>query len=266
MPILAGGGGRVKRKTREGQRKFRNFSLRKDLTRGRKVGRIVHVGEIGGVPVLDAGLPLSFFRANNGRQTERRRMKTAHGRTGVTMNLTPDAKHGVVTQDPVSTLATMNGMADVLADMEIGVPYVIRVRIGSGSFVAAATDYVVDVFAKDCPHKLRILEASFVMQAITTTDWDNSDGGVLDLQIEHGDGAASESLNDILAVQLLDENYAVDDGTYYPNGTINLDQTYCVIGVDESLKVTLGCDPDATITTGASACWVDVIFTVMRVN
>ena len=93
--------------------------------------------------------------------------KFGHGRTGVTMNLTPDAKHGLVSQDPESSLATMGGMGNVLADMEVGIPYVIRARVGAATHPAAATNRVVNVFAKDCPHKLRLLDARFVMQAIT---------------------------------------------------------------------------------------------------
>jgi len=192
--------------------------------------------------------------------------KYAHGRTGVTMNLTPDAKHGVVTQDPESTLATMGGMGNVLADMEIGVPYVIRARVGSTTHPAAATDRVVNVFAKDCPHKLRLLDVRFIVQTITVAHFTDGDAGNLDLKVEHGDGAASESFNDILAVQALDDDYGVDDMDWYPNGTVNLDQTYCLIDEGESLRATLSIDPDGTIGADATAVWIDLIFTVMRVN
>jgi hypothetical protein len=159
----------------------------------------------------------------------------------------------------------MGGMGNVLADMEVGVPYVIRARVGSASYLAGSTAVVVSIFNKDCPHKLRILKAGFVVQTMTLTDWTDGDGGNLDFKIEHGDGAGSESFNDILASQTLDDDYDVDDADWFPNGTVNLDQTYCVIGVGESLKATLTGDPDDT-TTDSAATWIDVWFKVMRIN
>lgn len=194
-------------------------------------------------------------------------MKTAHGRTGVTMNLTPDAKHGVATQDPESTLATMGGIGDVLGDFAVGVPTKVVVRMGSASFVAAATDYTADVFAKDCPHKMRLLDVSFQVQALTLTDWTDADNGNLDLKVEHGDGAASESFNEVMADFAIDDDYAAGEGARVaPLVSAPLVIAYQIIDEGESLRVVLTADPDDTITTGAAATWIDVILTLVRVN
>lgn len=190
--------------------------------------------------------------------------KFEHGRTGVTMNLTPDSKHGVVSQDPQSTLATAGGISDVSGKIEVGVPYTIRGRIGSDSYLAGSTATTLSVFNKDCPHKLRIMRMGFVTQTMTLTDWGDADGGNLDLKVEHGDGAASESFNDILASQTLDDDFDVDDGNWFPNGTVNLDQTYCVVDEGESIKITLTADPDDT-TVDSAATYLDMWFEVVRI-
>lgn len=193
--------------------------------------------------------------------------KFAHGRTGVTMNLTPDAKHGVVSQDPVSTLATMNGIGNVLGDFAVGVPVVIIARVGAASHPAAATDRTANVFAKDCPHKLRLLDVSFQMDTIDVLEFDDGDGGALDLKVEHGDGAASESFNEVMADFAIEDDYVNGEGALVaPTVSAPLVVAYQVVDVGESLRVTLTIDPDATIAAGAAAVWVDVMLTVVRIN
>jgi hypothetical protein len=182
--------------------------------------------------------------------------------------MVPDSKHGVATQDPESTLATINGIANVLGDVAVGVPYRIITRVGAASFAAASTEYVANVFSKDCPHKLRLLEVAFQVQEITVTDWTTGPaGGKMNLKVEHGDGAEAEDFQEIMADFEVGYGYGDGEGDYCaPADGRPLVPAYQVIDMNKSLRVTMTADPDNAIGDGASACWIDVILTVMRVN
>ncbi|GAG79306.1 unnamed protein product, partial [marine sediment metagenome] len=222
-----------------------------------------------------------FLGEQRAADGETKMAKYGHGRTGVTMNLVPDSKHGVVSQDPESTLATMGGIANVLGDIAVGVPTKIVVRVGADAFTYPEEPYQTDdpptgkpheanVFTKDCPHKLRLLQVAVQSQACMPAYWMGS--AVLDLKVQHGDGAAGETFNDILADYDLGGGLSAGEGAIIaPSATVPLVLAYQTIDAGESLKVTMSAYPSKAEETqphehGLIAVWMDVILTVMRVN
>lgn len=164
-------------------------------------------------------------------------------KTGRTTTVNADAVMGVLQQNAESTdsaLARTTGL------LQYGVPIVVRTTHST----AADGTVSVSVFSKNSPVKYAIVDALYYMRSHRT-------GGTPahTIKMEHGDGAASESFNDITDTADCD---AAASGTVdqpYRFGTVS--DAYDTISAGESLKVTLVVA--GTTTTGTTLCDVYIV-------
>jgi hypothetical protein len=163
-------------------------------------------------------------------------------RMGVVTTFKPDAVTGVFIQNAASTESSAAAMATD-AGVNYGTPMVLS---GAGKKTADGTT-TITFFSKNCPCKLLIVGAWHFIRTMRT-------GGTPDhkLKLEHGDGAGSESFNDITS------NDDLDGDT--PDAQVNfgtISDAYATIGVGESLKGTFVVG--GSTTTGTSLVDVHVM-------
>jgi len=192
--------------------------------------------------------------------------RTEQSITGRVNEVDQDSVTGLMTQDPDSTNSTLGGLA-VNDDVAVGTPFTLIRRIKTAAELKTPTTYTANFFSKNAPFKFRVVGIRFQVQTIDVAHFTDGDGGNLDLTVHHGDGAASESFNDILADQVLDDDYATGTAGSYPSSTVAVDPDYCTVDTGESLRAQLIADPDDTISGGAGAdsVEVDVIMECVRV-
>lgn len=178
-----------------------------------------------------------------------------------------DSIFGMFTQNPESTVSTPGGRrATTNADIAVGQSFNLIGRLASAATLATPTTYTVDFCSKNAPFKFDIVGIRWRLISYTQTDWTDGDGGNLDITVQDGDGAASESFTDVLADQTLDDTYTAGMGVEYPTATIATSNT--TIDVDESVRAQLIADPDDTVSgaAGADPAVFDVILECVRVN
>lgn len=148
-------------------------------------------------------------------------LDTQH-RMGTVTEFKPDSKTGVITQNPEST-ESGSGLT-THGTVVYGTPFVMT---GIVKQTADGTAYV-NFFSKDCPHKLLILDAWVYTRTYRTGGTPNHT-----IKLEHGDGAASESFNDITDTVDLD-----DATTDAPTRFGTLSDAYTTIASNKSLRAT----------------------------
>lgn len=185
--------------------------------------------------------------------------------TGKTTEHTADSVLSIITQNPESTNGTAGGLS-VNGDIAVGVPFLIKVRTVSAAALKAVVTYTADIFAKNCPFKLEVLSIRVRLISYTQADWTDADGGNLDITVQDGDGAASESFTDVLADQVWDDTYTDGMQLEYPSATVVIGNA--TIDEDESLRCQMICDPDDTVVAaaGADALTMEFIVECIRVN
>jgi len=171
-------------------------------------------------------------------------------KTGRTTTQNADAVMGVIQQNAESTDSSLTR---VDADLQFGVPILVRATIKEA---AADGAHEAPIFAKNCPEKYHIADAWYIMRSHRT-----SAGTITHtIKLEHGDGAASESFNDITDAADCD---AAAEGVVdqpYRWGTVS--DAYDTISAGESLKAT--CTIGGTSNDGTTL--VDVYVLLMPVR
>lgn len=187
-------------------------------------------------------------------------------KTGRTTSVLGDAKYNMLIQDPQSTDSRLGGLgtSGTVADVAVGQEFTLIGRAGKDENVPdAATTYTVDFYSKDAPYKFRVLEVRFEVIDLTAGDWTDGDGGNLDITVQDGDGADSESFTDVLADQVLDDDFSNGLGVSYPSSSVALTNT--TIDEGESLRASIIAEPDSAGATNDGVL-IDFIIRCMRVN
>jgi hypothetical protein len=179
--------------------------------------------------------------------------------------LVGDAKYNLISQDPQSMSHKTGGLS-VNGDVAVGQRLTLIGRCVSAAALKAVVTYTVDFFAKDAPFKFRILDIRVKLVSYTQADWTDADGGNLDVTVQDGDGAASETFTDVLADQAFDDTYTDGMVLDYPSATIVLADNEIAAG--ESLRAQMICDPDDTVVAaaGADACTMEFVIDIIRVS
>ena len=150
---------------------------------------------------------------------------------------------------PVSS--TSGGIGrDTHGDQISGVPFKLVGYLELAAVITTSSNADWSPFSKDCPFKFEILNVRATILSNTTTAFDGANGA-LTLLVSNGDGASSESFNDIVASfsikSVIDNDLAMNapgDGANF------IVDAYRTIEVDESLRIRLsGRVEDAGSTT-----------------
>ena len=156
-----------------------------------------------------------------------------------------DNKIGLITQDPTHTKSA--GTWTTSGDAQYGAVQ------QSSILLTAAADGTVNaaIFNKDCPHKIRILDATIFPRTLRT-------GGTPDHKVRlfKGDGAASEAFTAITDDK--DCDVAADTQTKFTT----FDDAQTIIEADKSLRATLVVG--GTTTTGTALFEVIVLWTRVK--
>lgn len=175
-----------------------------------------------------------------------------------------DAKYNMITQNSDSMSHTVGGLALLNGGIQVGQEFTLIARCGITANVPdTPTTYTVNLFSKDAPWKFRVLEVRFEVIDLTVGDWTDGDSGNLDITVQDGDGAGSESFSDILADQALDDDFANGLGVSYPHATVGLTNTE--IDAGESLRCLVIAEPDSVGATNDGVL-IDFILRCMRVQ